>query len=568
MTPRWLNKIVPIDRWRPFLQMARTKIFWINLWKFTAATTRRSVVIAAAGFLAATLLVLIFGGGVAAEGFGFLVCALAAIYVAGRYFLKPKTPGERALFVVALLVLFVGTLWHENRQTIGRMYSRGAVRTWNIYHYYLGSKYFPELGYTGLYPQTIVADREGRNWLKDVKAIRDMTDYQVKPVPEIVPAQRAPGFSDARWDEFKRDVNVLLAKEPRRQWGGILADRGYNPTPFWNAVGAIFSRALDVTNPAQLAIAVSLDLALYFIMIAAAWWAFGAEASMLAFLCFALLPFNPPRLIGGYIQYDWIAAIVLGVCFVQKRRPIPAAIALGYATMAKVFPLLLVGGLAFPAVRRLVTEKKLDQFTWKFGIAFAAVCLLGLGVGATSGKGLGGWTEWREKITTHNYEMIFGQGRVGLQHIFTHRLGDEFETSEKARKRSYEGQSGAYYAAAVLFLALFLAAVWRRSNLNALLLSTMLVYIFLVPSHYYWSILSILPFWRVKAGKRWSPALLPALTAFIVPAGWYAYALSQRFEYARFIMFDWLLGLCFLAVTGWLIVVNLHDMNLWPKKPA
>jgi hypothetical protein len=497
----------------------------------------------------------------AGYSFNMYACLLAMAYVVLRFFLRPKLWTERATLTLALAVLFVGTLAHNNYRSIQMMYSRVSIRTWNIYHYYLGSKYFDELSYTGLYPMTIVADREMKNRLAQVRAIRDMTDYDVKPVDEIVPETHDPAFTEERWEEFKRDVEVFLPKAPGRQWPNILVDRGYNPTPFWNTVGSVVSHALDVAKRDELLLATSIDLALYAIMVIGAWWAFGGEAAMLAFLCFALLPFNVPRLIGGYIQYDWTAAVFLGACFLHRRMPIASALSFAYAVMARVFPLLLVAGLVAPAVRQLVTRRRLDRFYWKFGIAFALACVVGLGVGSMSAKGPRGWLEWQEKIGTHNYEMIFGEGRVGLQHIFTHEFGDEeqFERGTGARKRTYERQAAAYYVAAVAFLALYLGAIWRRAKLNGVLVSMMLVYILFVPSHYYWSILALLPFWRVRADGPWQPALVPALTAFFVPAGWYHYAHDHTFQYAQYIRFDWLLGGCWLVLALYLVFVNLRD---------
>jgi hypothetical protein len=89
----------------------------------------------------------------------------------------------------------------------------------------------------------------------------------------------------------------------------------------------------------------------------------------------------------------------------------------------------------------------------------------------------------------------------------------------------------------------------------------MLVYVLFVPSHYYWSMLAFLPLWRTRAETEgddtpWSPALLPALTAFVVPAGWYLYARSEPFQYAQYLRFDWLLGACWLALCGWLVWVD------------
>jgi hypothetical protein len=541
--------------------MLRVRSFLATRWRSVLATTRPGDLACAGGLLGATTIVFALTERLSFDTFALCVCVLGALWVAGYRALEPRSPSERAALRLSLAVLFVGALHVENFSAIEQMYARGSLRIWNVYHYYLGSKYFDELGYTGLYGQTLLADREGPRLLGHVHLVRDLTDYRIKPVDEVVPPARAPAFTDERWREFKRDLSVLLPQGTGRQWEGILTDRGYNPTPFWNTAGAALSRRLEVTDRAGLMLVGSIDLLVYLTMIAAVWWAFGAEASMLSFLCFAMLPFNPGRLIGGYIQYDWLAAIVLGVCFLKKGLAIPAAIALGYATMARVFPLLLVGGLAVPALQHLLARRRLDRFTKKLALTFIATCALGVAVGAGSAKGMGGWTEWRDKIETHNWEMSFGKGRVGLRHIFTHHPGADFEPTEEARKATYERQKAGYYVAAPLGLALFLAAVWRRSKVNSVLLAMVLVFVLLVPSHYYWSILALLPLWRVGPGDRWSPALLPALTAFVVPAGWYAYARLEPGEYARYLGFDWLLGCCLLGICGWLVSVNVRRLR-------
>ena len=58
----------------------------------------------------------------------------------------------------------------------------GEVRAWNVYHYYLGSKYFPELGYWELYDCTaqVMSPKE----LRDHKTIRELRTYGNKKVAD------------------------------------------------------------------------------------------------------------------------------------------------------------------------------------------------------------------------------------------------------------------------------------------------------------------------------------------------------------------------------------------------
>jgi hypothetical protein len=197
--------------------------------------------------------------------------------------------------------------------------------------------------------------------------------------------------------------------------------------------------------------------------------------------------------------------------------------------------------------------------------------LLGLSLGAMSGKGLHGWMEWKDKIGVHNYEMTFGEGRVGLKHIFTHDLAsDSFEKGTDPRKHAYARQKSLYYLTATIFFVFFFAAIYHRSSLHSVIFSVTVVYILFVPSHYYWSIAALLPLWSATPRERWNPALLPGLTAFFVPAGWYRYAQTENFQYAQYIRFDYLLGIGLLATACYLIYANLVAEGIipgdWPTR--
>ena len=52
------------------------------------------------------------------------------------------------------------------------------IQSWNVYHYYIGAKYFNELGYHDIYEQTLVADREGPGRLSHIENIRSLTNYR------------------------------------------------------------------------------------------------------------------------------------------------------------------------------------------------------------------------------------------------------------------------------------------------------------------------------------------------------------------------------------------------------
>ena len=143
------------------------------------------------------------------------------------------------VYLVPLVLLLVFVLNHNYKYDVKQLYKKSSIRTWNVYHYYLGSKYFDELGYLDLYKQTIAADREGKNRLAKIKRIRDLETYQTIQVSSLKDLGRSKTFTDARWEAFKKDLNVLLRKESDSTWFDMLNDRGYNPPPLLEHPGPV-----------------------------------------------------------------------------------------------------------------------------------------------------------------------------------------------------------------------------------------------------------------------------------------------------------------------------------------
>ena len=82
------------------------------------------------------------------------------------------------------------------------------IHYWDAYHYFMGAKYLPELGYSRLYEATYVAGRE-LGVFADVPYIRDLPTYRGRWVTSIdAPVVRAR-FSPERWETFKQDLGFL-----------------------------------------------------------------------------------------------------------------------------------------------------------------------------------------------------------------------------------------------------------------------------------------------------------------------------------------------------------------------
>lgn len=526
---------------------------------------RASTRLWAPGIVAGGIGLYLWGTATQDEAFGFnaAVCLTAAVYMLARAWLARGVPPDvdtrlaRGIRAAGLGLLVVAALMVNYERPTERLIERDSIRTWNIYHYYMGSKYFDELGYHDLYIQTILADREDHNRLDEVRKIRDLTDYEIKRVGEIEPVAGPNAFSEARWSAFKRDL-AEFTRRNRKAWRRMLVDRGYNPTPFWNTIGNRLSESVDIRKREGRLWLTGLDPICYALMFGLTVWAFGLEAALLLILCFALLPFNLSRIVGGYIQYDWMAAIVAGVCLLRKQKPIAASIAFGFAILSRVFPLLLLGGLAYTAGESLWRKREISPLHKRGLVTLVVVGVIGLFIGTLSGRGMDAWREWQANISLHNHAMTYGSGRVGLKHFFTQKLGEYEELERIAERMERLDEQFVYYVLAALVMGLLLALALRvtRGDNERVLLSMVAVFILLVPSHYYWSILALLVLWRGDEEDPWWVAPSAGALAFVSTAEWYRYAETTDTHLAHYLHLDLILALGFTALTAALVVVG------------
>ncbi|MCB1035461.1 MAG: hypothetical protein KDD47_16680, partial [Acidobacteria bacterium] len=341
----------------------------------------------------------------------------------------------------------------------------------------------------------LAADREEGNYWRDVRRVRNLHTYEVEPRKAGEDRYRPlDHFSPERWQAFRRDVVALQTQMRPRSWRGVFTDRGYNPPPFWTFVGQRLTAFLPASSIAALKVLTVLDL----LFLALTFWlirrTFGPRPALLVLLFLTLSPVNTGRFVGGFLQYDWFCTIAAGVCWLRQRKPVPAAAALAYATMTRVFPLFLVGSMRIAAVAIWVRSGKLRRRDLRFGVTFALFCLMALGLGSLTGRGPGAWKEFVDNISHHTEEHTYGERRIGLKHVFTHDLASfGFDEEVAERRETFVRQHTAYQGAAALGLLAFALAVVRRRDHRALLLGLIPLFLLTVSSRYYWSCLALVP---------------------------------------------------------------------------
>ena len=280
------------------------------------------------------------------------------------------------------------------------------LNEWDFYHYYVGTKYAHELGYTNLYGATLAADREGGlRYHNPRNEMRDLGTAQLCDVGEVAAqAARFRGrFSDERWREFVADITWFKMQLPAHRWSLILADHGYNGTPAWSfVVGGLFTRQLSVRDPIGRWIMLALDPLLLLAATAAVAWAFGRRTALIMVIFIGthyLLSWG--HLKGALLRTDFAMASVLAVCLVKQRYYKIAGVLLGWAVLSRIFPALLLVGPTVLLLWRLARSHSLDrQLLGLLGACAATVTLVVLGSCAYFGT-TGIWHEWNLKIATH-----------------------------------------------------------------------------------------------------------------------------------------------------------------------
>jgi hypothetical protein len=400
----------------------------------------------------------------------------------------------------------------------------GFVDRWEQFHYQLGSKYFPELGYDGLYVASVLAHWETTPDFP-IQRIRDLRSNRFADPASMVAHLREvrSRFSEARWRDFLSDHQNYVDHSYSRMWERVRQDHGYNPTPAWTFVARIFAARLPSTN-ATLNFLGSLDVLLLAALFALVFRSYGYRAACLG-LAIAGLGYGWRFMyIGTFLRLDWLAALVVACCMLKRERFGWAGACIGYATMVRIFPVLFLAGPALLALKALLQG---DRPRWALRLAagFGAVVLLGFVGGSMVGRGASAWTEFAKSMQL--YRQTWMTTVVGVDTLFlsspSFLLANldapvERRTYAGVRQLLDENRPGRI-AASGLLLAIFALAVWNASLAESVILGMAVVFALSPAAAYYWIMLLAVPLRRgrsaalallvVSAGMHWIHRLYP-----------------------------------------------------------
>jgi hypothetical protein len=366
------------------------------------------------------------------------------------------------------------------------------------FHYYVGSKYFEELGYTHLYECAARAEQQlGAGAMVAQRTYRDLASNDVIGGRELLlRARDCPArFSTERWQLFVHDVDWFRRRIP--YWEVTMQDWGYNASPVWNALGRLLAGNGPVSE-ARLALLTLLDVPVLFATFALAAWAFGWRSACVALIFWGTHPPNGYLWTGGSIlRHEWLLASVAGVSLLRKGWLLAAGAALAYATALSVFPGFLVAGIGVRAAARSLSERRLVLAPEHRRLLLGALLALGVVLPAAA-LGGGGPSAWLGFVENSRVDSQPSPNNMGLPTLLSYEgattlpsfwLEDEARPAvawSEARRETLARRAPLWAAGVAAWLLLAVGAARRQPDWVAAILGLgFVVFAFQLSCYYY-----------------------------------------------------------------------------------
>jgi hypothetical protein len=443
-------------------------------------------------------------------------------------------------------------------------YRAGHIHYYDAFHYFMGAKYLPELGYHGLYEATLVAGRD-LGAFSGIPYVRDLRSYSLRTTTSVDSDAVRARFSKQRWQMFQND---LIFFGPRIDaWPELLTDRGYNDPP---PRALLLHMLLDriPASPVTLTILTSLDYVALIVAFVVVWQTFGEIPSALALAFFSLNFFARFDFIGGSVlRWDWTAALLVGVAAYARRSGTISGIFLGYSVLARVFPIVFLTPLIVKWLQARFSKTHDAVLASCLRAALGLILLVSTSL-MVSGEQRADALEFLTKMRLHAEDPFINSVGVGSMMVFgsapwkSNPDGTVYVTAEAvagARRPSYELP---LISAGCLLLVLPL--IRRAQPLESVLYAVPLVFCALSLTGYYYSFLVLLVLlpWGGGAGVSRISFLEMALLACIMAAA-YAFELASPDLLPLFYQASIQMGLFFLVWVGF-EYVRLGLVGKWP----
>jgi hypothetical protein len=378
----------------------------------------------------------------------------------------------------------------------------GLVHYHELFHYYVGAKYAPELAYDGLYECAALADRE--DGIADVerRPIRDLrSDRLVSAAETLSSTPQCRGrFTEARWSAFRRDI-AFFRTRLGSDWWSAQTDHGYNATPAWTLTGRLVASVVPATPSGARGMAL-IDLGLLLLAALLVARSFGVETAFVAVIFFGTNGFARFAWTGGaFLRYDWLFLAVAGLVALRTGRPALGGFALAWSALLRIFPGVMLVGLVLKALAEMVLDgpgtalRRLRPL-----LAGAAAALLILGSASVPVAGASAWADFTRN--SRKYLGTEAENKLGLvtalafrpdtriERLYDPSKPDPFEDWSRARSDAARRVRPLQAILILAFVGLLAVASWGRPSWVAAVLGAGLLPILFQQGNYYYGLLA------------------------------------------------------------------------------
>src|SRR5262245_5149715 len=424
-----------------------------------------------------------------------------------------------------------------------------------LYHYYLGSKYFREVGYDHLYTCTAIAEVElGRGAQIRKRQIRDLSAKNlIIPTTSTYifddPGQCKNRFTEPRWEDFKKDVAWFEQSSRGDYWEKMQQDHGYNPPPVWTMTGRFFAN-LAPAGDGFFKLLSLLDISLQVGTVLLFNWAFGWRVMAIATVFWGCnAPANFYWTGGAFLRQDWIFLAIASLCLARKRRFWLAGAALTWSSLLRVFPVVMFGGVGLIMLFTFLRTSRFHRDHLRFvgGAVLAAALLVPTSIAVAGPRS---YQDFAAHIGLHKDTPL--TNHMGLETMLVHdwqgrmvftrddRLDDPFEGWKAGRTERKQALRPVFLAINLALLG-WLAWALHRTRLIwvGLALAVPLIPCLSNLTCYYYSI-----FLCVAALARVRPELGPAFLATAAGSQvllWRFYFIDDKYTAESYLFFAFVL---------------------------
>jgi hypothetical protein len=446
-----------------------------------------------------------------------------------------------------------------------------------FFHYYLGAKYFRDLGYEGLYDCTALADQQNAkelgqkghvgDWVRDLDDV--LTDKSFEDAIAHCQTAYVDHMSPERWATFRADLRELQTIVPDEWWSDVVYDAGFNPPPSWVLLGGALANIIPIRmagTPTYL-LATSLDMALLVACFLVLRRAFGTATAAMAGVFFGASFIASYGWNGGcFLRYTWVSLIVFGLAAAKRERWMLAGALLGAAACDRVFPGGFAVGAAVPLAYKALRSKADLAPLKRFGIGFGST-VAGLVVLSVLVFGYESWHVFVTRIGRHSdvyYTMHIGLKKVitwrdwvASQNFHGHVGLQRFHDWNLRLRQTWVSMRWLVIPVQLVAVAgSFAASARRRPYEASLLVGAVAMFCFSLPANYYYVVLALVPAVLLRAAIT-APTAAARLRDWVVLCGFVVFWLTTLMAPRMFgddIVYDHFICVALLLfLAGWIV---------------